>query len=89
MKAAIAGCLKLQHLLFVKVLYGSLHVGSPKTRCVSIPMFVIQLEQRTKCVSMAVGVKITAKCGCASEAHSSKREKSFELGPCWRKDEEI
>lgn len=89
MKAAIAGCLKLQHLLFVKVLYGSLHVGSPKTRCVSISMFVIQLEQRTKCVPMAVGVKITAKCGCASEAHSSKREKSFELGPCWRKDEEI
>lgn len=89
MKATIAGFLKLQHLLFVKALYGSLHVGSPKTRCVSISMFVIQLEQRTKCVPMAVGVKITAKCGCASEAHSSKSEKSFELGPCWRKDEEI
>lgn len=89
MKAAIAGFLKLQHLLFVKVLYGSLHVGSPQTRCISFPVFVIQLEQRTKCVPTAVGVKIAAKCGCVSEARSSKREKSFELGPCWKKDEEI
>lgn len=89
MKAAIAGFLKLQHLLFVKVLCGSLHGGSPRTRCFSFPMFVIRLEQRKKRVPMAVGVKITAKCGCVSKAHSSRRERSYELGPCWRKDEEI
>lgn len=87
MKAAIAVFLKLQHLLFAKVLY--LHGGSPRTRRFSFPMFVIRLEQRKKCVPMAVGVKITAKCGCVGEAHSSRRERSYELGPCWRKDEEI
>lgn len=52
-------------------------------------MFIIRLEQRKKRVPMAVGVKITAKCGCVGEAHSSRRERSYELGLYWRKDEEI